>query len=127
MRRRRQRRADIDITPLIDVLFMLIIFFVLTASFTQGFIEVDLPAVGGVPAANNAVTLSVGKNGRITWNGRDITRSEIAGLAREAKGKEIMVAGDRDAIYSDVADVLEILRKEGVGSAGLLTQMEGAQ
>lgn len=122
MRRRRQRRADIDITPLIDVLFMLIIFFVLTASFIQGRIEVDLPAGGGGPAANGAVTLSVGKGGKIYWNGLEVERGEIARLAREAKGKEIMVAGDRDAAYGDVAAVLEILRAEGVGSAGLLTQ-----
>lgn len=127
MRRRRQRRADIDITPLIDVLFMLIIFFVLTASFTQGRIEVDLPAGIGVPVENEAVTLSIGKGGRITWNGQDIARSDIARMAREAKGKEIMVAGDREAAYGDVAAVLEILRREGVGSAGLLTQVEDAQ
>lgn len=127
MRRRRQRRADIDITPLIDVLFMLIIFFVLTASFTQGRIDVDLPSGGGAQASNETITLSVGNGGRITWNEREIELSEIARLVREAKGREIMVAGGREAVYGDVVAVLEILRKEGVTSAGLLTQMEGAQ
>lgn len=127
MRRRRHRRADIDITPLIDVLFMLIIFFVLTASFTQGRIDVDLPPGGGAPAANEAITLSVGRGGSITWNGREIARSEITRLAHETNGKEIIVAGDREVVYGDVAAVLEILRQEGVGSAGLLTQMEGGQ
>lgn len=122
MRRRGQRRADIDITPLIDVLFMLIIFFVLTASFVQGRIEVDLPAGGAGYEYAEAVTLSVGKSGRISWNGEEIQRADLARLARGAKGQEITVAGDRDAAYGDVAAVLEILRKEGVGSAGLLTR-----
>ena len=40
MRSGRRRGADVDITPLIDVLFMLIIFFVLTAAFVQGAIEI---------------------------------------------------------------------------------------
>lgn len=127
MKRRRGRRADIDITPLIDVLFMLIIFFVLTASFAQGRIEVDLPNGGGEPAAEGAVTLSVGKGGGLLWNGREVRREDIAELAREAKGKEIMVAGDKEAAYGDVAAVLEILRAEGVGSAGLLTQGDGGR
>ena len=43
MRTRPRRKVDLDITPLIDVLFMLIIFFVLTTSFVQGRVEVDLP------------------------------------------------------------------------------------
>lgn len=127
MKRRRQRRADIDITPLIDVLFMLIIFFVLTATFAQGRIEVDLPAGGGAPAADEAVTLAVGKDGKLSWNGREIRREDIAALARAAGGKEITVAGDKEAAYGDVAAVLEILRAEGVGSAGLLTRGDGGR
>lgn len=106
---------------------MLIIFFVLTSSFTQGRIEVDLPAGAGAPAAGEAVTLSVGKGGRLSWNGREVRSGDIASLARAAKGKEIMVAGDKDAAYGDVAAVLEILRAEGIGSAGLLTQGETVQ
>lgn len=101
---------------------MLIIFFVLTASFAQGRIEVDLPAGVGASAAGEAVTLSVGKDGELWWNGSEIRLEDIAALARAARGKEIMVAGDKEAAYGDVAAVLEILRAEGVGSAGLLTQ-----
>ncbi|NLB82863.1 MAG: biopolymer transporter ExbD, partial [Synergistaceae bacterium] len=48
MTRRRRRGIDLDITPLIDVLFMLIIFFVLTATFLSGQIVVDLPQGEGV-------------------------------------------------------------------------------
>lgn len=120
--RRRRRTADIDITPLIDVLFMLIIFFVLTASFIQGHIEVALPTGGGDPPGEGAVTLVVEKNGRVLWDGREITRGDIARLARETSGREIMIAADREASYGDVAEILEILRKEGVGTAGLLTE-----
>lgn len=119
-RRRRRQTANIDITPLIDVLFMLIIFFVLTASFVQGRIEVALPVGGGEAAATGAVTLTVEKNGRIYWDGRETSRGEIARLATRSRGREIVIAADKDASYGAVADILEILRGEGIGSAGLL-------
>lgn len=121
MKRRRQRRtADIDITPLIDVLFMLIIFFVLMASFIQGSIEVALPLGGGTPISGGAIVVTVEKNGEILWNGLPAETSDIARLARAAEGREIVIAGDRDAPYGAVAKILQILRKEGVGTAGLL-------
>lgn len=126
MRRRRQRRAaDIDITPLIDVLFMLIIFFVLTASFSQGHILVELPHGGGMAVENRAITLTIEKSGGLLWDGREISLDELAGLARETKGEEIDIAGDRETSYGNVAGILEILRMEGIGAAGLLLQ-EGA-
>lgn len=106
---------------------MLIIFFVLTASFAQGRIEVDLPSGGSGQAADGAVTLFVEKGGKLLWDGREVRREEIAALARAANGREIMVAGDKEAAYGDVAAVLEILRAEGVGSAGLLTQGDGGR
>lgn len=121
MRRSRQRRtADIDITPLIDVLFMLIIFFVLMASFIQGSIEVALPLGGGAPVSGGAVVITVEKNGEILWDGRPAKAVDIARLARAAGGREIVIAGDRDAPYGAVAEILQILRKEGVSTAGLL-------
>lgn len=121
MKRRRQRRtADIDITPLIDVLFMLIIFFVLMASFIQGSIEVALPLGGGAPISGGAIVVTVEKNGEILWNGSPAEAGDIARLARAAGGREIVIAGDRDAPYGAVAEILQTLRKEGVGTAGLL-------
>lgn len=121
MRRRRQRGAvDVDITPLIDVLFMLIIFFVLTASFSQGQIAVELPNGGGAAVEGETVTLIIEKSGGLLWNGSEVARSELADLAHAAGGREIIIAGDREAPYGDVAEVLEMLRREGVESAGLL-------
>lgn len=123
MKKRRSRRtADIDITPLIDVLFMLIIFFVLTASFVQGRIEVDLPSGEGTPMEEQSVTLSVQKDGTILWDGAPVAKDEIADLAKGAAGREIMIAGDKEAPYGVVAEVLDILRRAGAGSAGLLMQ-----
>ncbi len=124
VRRRKSRRfADIDITPLIDVLFMLIIFFVLTATFIQGKLDVDLPSgEGEASEMKNTLTLTVEKDGAIFWNGLRITREELPELARGAGDKDILIAGDKNAPYGRVAEVLSILRKVGVTSAGLLME-----
>ena len=126
--RRNRRHAEIDITPLIDVLFMLIIFFVLTASFVQGKLDVQLPSGEGSSAdTQGAVIVTVAADRKIFWDGREVTREELKKLAAESKGREMLVAGDEKVPYSDVAGLLSLLRKEGVTSAGLMLSGEGAR
>ena len=126
--RRNKRHAEIDITPLIDVLFMLIIFFVLTASFVQGKLDVQLPSGEGSSAdMQRAVIVTVAADRKIFWNGREVTKEELKKLAAAANGREMLVAGDEKVPYGEVATLLSLLRKEGVTSAGLMLSGEGAQ
>ena len=122
--RRRNRRggAGVDITPLIDVLFMLIIFFVLTTAFVQGSIAIDLPTGDPPPMAEkNPIVLTVTKDGELLWAGEKISRDRVAALALEARAKseDLLVAGDRDARYGDVAELLEELRRAGIENVGI--------
>jgi biopolymer transport protein ExbD len=124
MRKRRSGRgsADIDITPLIDVLFILIIFFVLTASFVQGSLNVELPSAKAPPLkAERTVTVTVERDGRVLWNGSNVTKEELKSLADGIKGRNVLIAGDKEAPYGTVTEVLAILNSRGVKSAGLLT------
>ncbi len=125
----RRARAELDITPLIDVLFMLIIFFVLTANFLQGRIEVDLPqGEAASEIGESPLLLTVRKDGIVLWDGREAASGELASLAAEAASgkREVLLAGDKEAPYGAVARVLEILRREGLTSAGLALQGEDA-
>ena len=127
---RRRRRPELDITPLIDVLFMLIIFFVLTANFLQGRIEVDLPVGEAVAKTEeNALLLTVRKDGSVLWGDRETRMEELAPLAAEAAAArwDILLAGDREAPYGAVAEVLDVLRREGIVSTGLALQGDGAR
>ncbi|WP_302805233.1 ExbD/TolR family protein [Cloacibacillus porcorum] len=126
--RRNKRHAEIDITPLIDVLFMLIIFFVLTASFVQGKLDVQLPSGEGSSVdMQGAVIVTVAADRKIFWNGREVTKEELKKLTAAANGREMLVAGDEKVPYGEVAALLSLLRKEGVTSAGLMLSGEGAQ
>mgnify|MGYP003585664793 CR=1 FL=1 len=120
-RRSRTKSAEIDVTPLIDVLFMLIIFFVLTASFVQGNIQVELPSAEGRPTdATAAVILTVAPQGKYFWDGREVAADQLPALAADLKGKKLLVAGDKNVPYGKVAEALSLLRKAGVPSAGLM-------
>ena len=103
---------------------MLIIFFVLTATFIQGKLDIDLPSEEGETSdMKSALTLTVEKDGAIFWNGVKVSKEELLELAKAAGEREILIAGDKNAPYGTVAEVLSILRKSGITSAGLL--MEG--
>ena len=124
MKKRSSRSSlNLDITPLIDVLFMLIIFFVLTTTFAQGKLDIELPDSKAAPAGSeSAVTVTVERGGVIHWAGRRVSKEELSSLARTAVQRDVVVAGDKSASYGDVAEVLAILRGAGIKSAGLLTQ-----
>ncbi|MBQ0055530.1 MAG: biopolymer transporter ExbD [Synergistaceae bacterium] len=122
MRNKRRRLADVDITPLIDMMFMLIIFFVLTSSFVNGKLSVELPTGEAAPNAESAVTVSVLADGSVQWDGKNVSMQELAWLAHKSQLKDVLVAGDKSANYGRVAEVLALLKREGVSSAGLLMQ-----
>jgi biopolymer transport protein ExbD len=123
MREGKRRVADPDITPLIDVLFMLIIFFVLTAVFVQGAIEIDLPKGSPPPVSESSpIVVTVTEDSKILWAGGEVNRSELPGLVESARAKseDILIAGDRDAPYGDVAELLDELRGLGVENVGMI-------
>ncbi len=125
MRIRSRRKVDLDITPLIDVLFMLIIFFVLTTSFVQGKVEVDLPQGEGTPPREGRTLLvSVRADGTVLWDGVPAASVDVPVLAARAmaESRDVLLAGDRTAPYGAVAELLELLRREGLDSASLALQ-----
>ena len=122
-RRKKRGFQAIDITPLIDVLFMLIIFLVLTTTFSQGRVEVRLPQGGEQGTEQgNAVLLSVTEKGGILWDGNPITLTELSARLKQSKreGQEIRVAGDVAAPYGVVARVLDTLRTHEIDRVALL-------
>lgn len=122
---RRHRSRDIDITPLIDVLFMLIIFFVLTASFLQGKIEVELPAGDTQEhSTEKAILVMLKSDGSIKWGDFTVTSDELFVRVSESLSlkQEILVAGDRSVAYGKVIELLDTLRRGGLERAGLALQ-----
>lgn len=104
---------------------MLIIFFVLTTSFARGKLDVQLPSGEGSPKGmEGAVIVTVDKDGKIFWKESAVTKDELKQLAASSAGRDVLVAGDRNVPYGDIASVLTILRSAGVSDAGLMLSGE---
>jgi biopolymer transport protein ExbD len=129
---RGRRGADIDVTPLIDILFMLIIFFVLAASFLQGRLTVELPRGEGEPGsagAKSPLLVTLTRDGSVLFGdlSAPVASADVFRFAAESlsSDREILVAGDRSVAYGEVIGLLEVLRQAGVERLGLALQAFG--
>ncbi len=102
--RRIQEELQINLTPLIDVVFLLLIFFMVTTTFTRETrLAVNLPEADGEPAqeAPRSIEISVSQNGSYAIDGRPLVNSQLGTLMRAL---EEISAGDRDIALILIAD-----------------------
>lgn len=121
MRLRRRTMPDTDLTSLIDVLFILILFFVISAAMIPGQVAVDLPEGAGARPEAKSVVITVQRDGRLSWEGQIMTRDDVyrKAAALPDDSGELLVAADEQLSYGLVASVLEGLRAAGVRSVSL--------
>ena len=121
--RHRSKIAELDITSLIDVLFMLIIFFVLTASFISTNVTVDLPKsynnASNSLDASNVITLN--KDGSVFFNSQKVSREDVFKRLNATKDKGILLVADKSLQYGTVVEFLSLLQKNCTASVGLVT------
>ena len=121
MRSKRRSSPEIELTPLVDVVFQLIIFFVLTAAFVQGSITVSLPEGTGQPVSQTPLVINVNQNGEIFVNDKKAEIPEAVDLAREvvSQGRPILLAGDKRTPYEAIVRVLNALKEGGIDEISL--------
>ena len=112
-----------QITPMLDVVFLLLCFFVTTSVFSrrESEIDVQLPTAdsGSLPESlPGEVVFNVDREGAVRVNGRTLSDEAIADMCRTlAKvwpGNPVVVRGDRDARYADVIRVVDICSQNDV-------------
>ena len=122
----------INLTPMIDVVFNLIIFFMVSSSFADAEKQVDLtvPQVadsGALRATSARKTINVHRDGRITLDGRSATLSELTSrLAAERRQNvhlNVVLRGDADCPLQHVAGVFTACRKAGVSEMGIAVKL----
>jgi biopolymer transport protein ExbD len=117
--------SGINLTPLVDITLVLLIIFMVTATFVseQG-LQVKLPKVvtrENAPAP--AITVALGRDGHLRLMKQDLTLSELqARMAREVqldRGVKVFFKADSDLPYFRVAEVLDALKQAGVRQVAL--------
>lgn len=108
---------QIDLTPLIDCLFMLIIFFVLTMSFSKPVLEVILPEATNAETsqARNELLVSVKADGTLYLNAAPATIEEIARALDEAPERLLNIYMDEEAPFSRFVAVMDLAKTKRNG------------
>jgi biopolymer transport protein ExbD len=131
--RRRSRRASLKVDAevrmvnLIDIAFVLLIIFMITAPIMQGGVDVKLPAADAVPMdATEALVITITAEGTIFVNKTQTTLEELPALVRTYTRGDLPVAinGDRNTAYQNVVRVLARLRRAGITDVGLNVEQE---
>lgn len=123
--RRQQLRvnAEINFTNLIDVAFVLLIIFMITAPILQGGIELELPNADAAPlTTSEAVVISVTSDGRIFLEQAEIARDEFEAVVgmQLTEDQPVSVKGDRDARYEHVIQVMGMLMNMGITNVNMI-------
>jgi biopolymer transport protein TolR len=119
--------SDINITPLVDVILVLLVVFMVTAPLLATGLRVELPQVTAeqTPLRDTKLVITVTKDGQIVFGDRDAT-ADIEEILRTdplvQTEREIYVRADQDARYGDVARVVAAARAAGVDGINLLVE-----
>ena len=131
--KKRKLKAEINVVPYIDVMLVLLIIFMVTAPLLNLGVDVDLPqsTAKSIQNKEDPVIVSVDRGGRLflTLQGdpnREVTRAEmvakVGAFVRNRPDVPVYVAGDANAPYQTVYDVLSALQTDaGVARAGLMS------
>jgi biopolymer transport protein TolR len=119
--------SDINITPLVDVILVLLVVFMVTAPLLATGLRVELPQVGAepTPLRDTQLVVTVTKDGQVIFADRDATADIEEVLLHDPRvqaEREIYVRADKDARYAAVARVVAAARAAGVEGINLLVE-----
>jgi len=120
--------SDINVTPLVDVMLVLLVIFIITAPLMASSIKLDLPRTdAGQPNETpKFVSLVVDAAGKVFLNDRPVTTDELAaGLAKAAadsRDTEVQLRADQTVPYGKVVALMGIANKAGLSRIGFVTE-----
>ena len=117
--------AEINVTPLVDVVLVLLIIFMVTAPFLQGGLEVDLPKVAtkGMDVREGLI-ISVRRGGTLAVGERTVPDGQFEDAHKRARAAErpVYLKADQSVPYGEIVALIARLRRAGVSQLGLVTQ-----
>lgn len=122
-------KADINVTPLVDVMLVLLIIMMLIAPMLQKGVDVRLPRAANTtdkPETQNQTVLAITADRRFYVNSIQVRETELLVRLQEAlettSEKIILIKADEDAPYSTIMGAMDELRKAGIEDIGLITE-----
>ena len=120
--------ADINVTPLVDVMLVLLVIFIITAPLMASSIRLDLPQTdAGRPVASpRFVSLVVDARGDVFLNEQpvtlDVLATRLASAAADSRDTEVQLRADRTVPYGKVVELMGIANQAGLSRIGFVTE-----
>jgi biopolymer transport protein ExbD len=124
--------ADINVTPMVDVMLVLLVIFIITAPLFTHSIKLDLPSAQSAPVQEKpeTITLSINAEGKLFWNEAAITQQELtvklADVAAKKPQPELQLRADKSTRYEVIAQVMSAAQNKGMTKLGFMTDPKEA-
>jgi biopolymer transport protein ExbD len=122
-------KADINVTPLVDVMLVLLIIMMLVAPMLQKGVDVKLPQAANTadkPDTQEQTVVHVTADNRFFVNGVPVDKRDfadrVANVLEDTKERVVLIKGDTDAQYSAIMEAMDDLRKANIENVGLITE-----
>ena len=119
---------EINMTPLVDVMLVLLIVFIITVPVMQHSVNVDLPRATSAPqdVKPETIRLSVDAQGQYFWNEQPLPDADLVPRLQQAAARnpqpELHLRGDKNARYERVAQALAAAQRSGIHKIGFITE-----
>src|SRR5689334_14838313 len=134
MKKKRRRilpRADINVTPFIDILLVLLVIFMtispnIPTGLNAAVPQPPPPGPQNTKPRDDVIVLSVDKNGTIRINQDEVEAPQLEGRLRDIfksrSDRTVFLQGDNDLLFNDVVQVIDVVKAAGVERLGLMTE-----
>jgi len=120
--------SQINVTPLVDVMLVLLVIFMVTAPIIQQGVQVNLPQAkaGAIPGKETQLVVAITRNGRIYLNDNPMTLAELGQKLRAIhqlqRDKEVYLRADQDVRYGVVMKTIAEIKQAGIERLGMVTR-----
>jgi len=121
--------STINVTPLVDVMLVLLVIFMVTAPILQQGVELELPreTIAPIEGEGQQLVVSITKNGSIfigEGNETDVKSlgPKLVGILERRQDKRVFIKADKNVVYGSVMAVMATMRRNGITKVGLITE-----
>ncbi len=119
--------SEINVTPLVDVMLVLLVVFMITAPMMQQGIDIQLPrtATAGIETKSEPLILTIKANKKIFWGSTAVAstnlNTKLKAHFKTQKQKQVYIKADKSVDYGLVAEVIAEVKAAGIENVGLVT------
>jgi biopolymer transport protein TolR len=120
--------AQINVTPLVDVMLVLLVIFMVTAPIIQQGVQVNLPQAkaGAIPGTEELLVVTIAKDGKIYLNDNPMTAAELGQKLRAIRklqaDKQVYLRADQDVRYGIVMKTIAEIKQAGIERLGMVSR-----